>query len=502
MDKLKTILSTLSVDEQRAFTRFLQRQKPKKNRKDEALLGLLLSDEESDILDKLYPEKPNPAAYHALRKRLMQQLRSFLMLQQIEDDPSTASTIMGHMSLARYLFNQRLDELAWTYLAKAEKLALANEHHDLLHSVYQLQIEKLDRAFPGEIEELLEKMTLNRIRVDEDERANIACSLIAKELQEVRQKGRHLDFDQTVQTVLNEYQLTEVVGKRPRLFFKLMKITRSAVLAKRDFNAFEPFIIAQYEHIEQTYGFQQQHHAYRLELLYMIAHVLYRNKKFEASLIWLEALIESSERYKKSHWSIFYPRVIMLKAANYTFLNQSEKSVLLLKSFLESPLIATSRQDQLNACFNLGINHFLRQEYSLAFRCGLNMPGSEKAQEREMGREWVMKKYLSELILQMELGNEDLVLKQIKLIEKQYGDLMQTDEYGKGKIFLTVVKKMIEQPEIFTDPAIYDQIRQQFPIKTAEKEDLQEMSFYAWLKARILNQNYYEVLLELVGRID
>ncbi|MFK7922995.1 MAG: hypothetical protein AB8H47_13610, partial [Bacteroidia bacterium] len=152
--------------------------------------------------------------------------------------------------------------------------------------------------------------------------------------------------------------------------------------------------------------------------------------------------------------------------------------------------------------FNLGINHFLRQEYSLAFRCGLNMPGTEKAQEREMGREWVMKKYLSELILQMELANEDLVLKQIKMIEKQYGDLLQTDEYGKGKIFLTVVQKMIEQPEIFTNPAIYDQIRQQFPIKTAEKEDLQEMSFYAWLKARILNQNYYEVLLELVGRID
>ncbi len=502
MDKLKTILSTLSSDEQRAFTRFLQRQKPKKNRKDEALLGLLLVDHEVDIVKELYPAKPNPTAYHALRKRLMQQLRSFLMLQQIEDDPSAASTIMGHMSLARYLFNQRLDELAWSYLAKAEKLALSHEHHDLLHSVYQLQIEKLDRAFPGGIEELLEKMKHNRVRVDEDERANIACSLIAKQLQEVRQKGRHLDFDQTVQSVLEQYQLTEVVGKRPRLFFKLMKIARSAVLAKRDFNAFEPFIIAQYEHIEATYGFQQQYHAYRLELLYMIAHVLYRNKKFSASLLWLNKLIESAERYKKSHWSLFYPRVVMLKAANYTFLNESEKSVKLLKDFLENPLIATRRQDQLNAYFNLGINHFLRQEYSLAFRCGLNMPGSEKSQEREMGREWVLKKYLSELILQMELGNEDLVLKQIKMIEKQYGDLLLTEEYSKGKIFLGVVEKMIHQPALFQQPEIYDQIRQQFPIKTAEKEDLQEMSFYAWLKARLLDQNYYEVLLELVGRVD
>ncbi|MEL6651034.1 MAG: hypothetical protein AAFQ87_09560 [Bacteroidota bacterium] len=502
MDKLKTILTTLSTDEQKAFSRFLQRQKPKANRKDEALVNLLLADEETDIVAQLYPDQANAVAYHALRKRLMQQLRAFLMLRQYETDPSAASTIMGHISLARYLFNQRLSELACQYLHKAEKLALANEHHDLLHTIYLLQIEKLDQAFPEGIDTLLEKLQHNRQRLDEDERANIACSLIARRLEEVRQKGRHLDFDETVQEVLKEYQLKEAIAQRPSLFMKLMKIARSAVLVKRDFNAFEPFIIGQYEQMERNFGFAQTQHRHHLELLYMIAHVLYRNKKFVASLHWCEKLIAEASRHKKSHWTLFYPRVVMLQAANHLFLNQSGEAVDLLKGFLEKPEMHTSRRDQLNAWFNLGITYFLRKEYALAFRCGLNMPGNEKAQQREMGREWVLKKYISEVILQMELGNEDLVLKHARIIEKQYGDLLATPLYAKAKTFLNVIRKMIHEPEQFQRPEIYDQIRQQFPIKTAEKEDLQEMSFYAWLKARLLGENYYEVLLELVGRVD
>ncbi|MEL6592901.1 MAG: hypothetical protein AAFQ68_22570, partial [Bacteroidota bacterium] len=363
-------------------------------------------------------------------------------------------------------------------------------------------IEKLDQAFPEGIDTLLEKLQHNRQRLDEDERANIACSLIARRLEEVRQKGRHLDFDETVQEVLKEYQLKEAIAQRPSLFMKLMKIARSAVLVKRDFNAFEPFIIGQYEQMERNFGFAQTQHRHHLELLYMIAHVLYRNKKFVASLHWCEKLIAEASRHKKSHWTLFYPRVVMLQAANHLFLNQSGEAVDLLKGFLEKPEMHTSRRDQLNAWFNLGITYFLRKEYALAFRCGLNMPGNEKAQQREMGREWVLKKYISEVILQMELGNEDLVLKHARIIEKQYGDLLATPLYAKAKTFLNVIRKMIHEPEQFQRPEIYDQIRQQFPIKTAEKEDLQEMSFYAWLKARLLGENYYEVLLELVGRVD
>ena len=55
---------------------------------------------------------------------------------------------------------------------------------------------------------------------------------------------------------------------------------------------------------------------------------------------------------------------------------------------------------------------------------------------------------------------------------------------------------MLEQP-YFTE--LIDRELEFVPV---EQEDLQSISFYAWLKARILKRRYYEVLLELTaGRI-
>ena len=505
MDKLKTIIHTLQPEEQKEFSFFLQRQKKKKQRKDVELLWILAGQQScspDEMVATLYPESNNQVAYHALRKRLMKQLAQYISLKQIEEDPTNASFLMGQISLARYLFEHRLDHLAWEICKKAERLAGKHGHHDLLQHIYHLQIEHSDRDFEGNLSELIQKYQHNKKLADEDERASIANSLINHELQKVRRQGRNPNFDKTVNAILSAYDLNETINQRPRLWYQLINITRSAVLVRRDYYNFEPFIIAQYEAIKDQKGFSRYHHYYHLKLLYMIAHVLYRNKKFSSSLEYLDLLESELTRYKQSHYALMYPRMIMLRAANLVFVRRIEEAIQMLENLLVREDLNFRPKDAANARFNLGMYYFFQKKYQSAFRCGLEFNHSDKWLEKKLGREWVMRKHLAEIILQVEIDNPDLVLRMLRKFEKDYSDLLKKAPYEKVKPFLGMIMEMAKNPHEFPQADAYADIRTRFQIQAVEKEDLQEMNFYAWMKSKILGFDYYEVLLEQVERVS
>jgi hypothetical protein len=500
MDDLKITLDTLPDEDQRELVAFIQRQKSKKSRKDLALFQLLRQQKagkSTDLIARLYPEEPNPVAYYALRKRLMRHLTDFILLKRMEEDTTAASSIMGLLSLANYLFDVRVDRLAWAYLRKAEKLAQANEQYDLLNAIYNLQIEKADNEYADDLETIIRKRNQNKLAADEDERANIANSLITKRLQAVRQQGIDLHFDKIIQEVLQAYGLTEAVSKRPSLLYKLMSIARSAILARKDFYSFEPYIISQYHELEQKHGFTKAHQYYKLSLLYMIAHVLYRNKKFGESVRYLGLLHEGMSGEGKNHFALFYPRYTFLMVANYVFMHKNDEATGLMENLLHKSPITLSTKDQLTAQFGLSFNYFAQGAFQKANRVLMSLPHSDKWCERKMGREWVLKKNMGELIIQYELGNEDLVLNKIRSLERTFADLLEVPAYRNVKRYLQLIKHMVDHPEDVKRSSFVQHVHGQLEFSSFEQADIQAMSFYAWLKAKIVGRSYYEVLLDL-----
>ncbi|MFD2514014.1 hypothetical protein ACFSRY_09065 [Pontibacter locisalis] len=502
MDDLKQTLDTFSEDDKRELAVFIKRQKKKKQRKDLELFQLLQHSQmytSDQLISRLYPNAPNPVAYYALRKRLLRHLTDFILLKRLQEDITAASSIMGMLSLASYLFDARVDKLAWTHLRKAEKLALANEQYDLLNAVYNLQIEKADSEFADSLDLIIEKRNENKKIADEDERANIANSIINQRLHAVRRQGSDLNFDKIIQDVLRSYDLSEAVSKRPSLLYKLMSITRSAILARKDFLSFEPYIINQYHEAEQRYGFRKAHQNYKLSLLYMIAHVLYRNKKFSKSMHYLGLLKQGIDGEGKSHNIIFYPRYTFLMVANLVFLRRNEEAIELMENLLYKSKLTLSTKDQLTAQMGLSFNYFVQGAYVKANRVLLNIKRSDKWCEGKMGREWVLKKNLGELILQYELGNEDLVLNKIRSFERTFGSLLKEPGYQNVKRYLQLIKYMLDQPEAIETSGFMQHVEGTLEFTTFEGTDIQEMSFYAWLKAKMLRRPYYTVLLELAN---
>ncbi|MGV3539974.1 MAG: hypothetical protein ACO1OQ_09195 [Rufibacter sp.] len=502
MDDHKTTIDTFTPDDVKEFSFFIQRQKKKKVRKDYELFKLLLQKKKhkpQELIDRLYPGEANSMAYYALRKRLMQHVTDFIVLKRMAEDPTAGSSVMGLLSLARYLFDNGADRLAWNMLRKAEKMAQQNEQFDLLNAVYYLQIEKADSLFADDLEEIIAKRNQNKLIADEDERANIASSLISQRLGKARQAGKFLDFETTIQEVLETYGLTGAVSRRPSLLYKLMQIARSAVLARKDFYSFEPYIIEQYQTVLNASGFSKAHQFHKISLLYMIAHVLYRNRKFKQSNQYLEEMQAALQGEGANCYAAFYPRYVFLKSANDAFLRNLSQAIHTMEDLVQTKANLLQPRDTLTARLGLSFLYFAQGAYQKANNALVYMNHSDKWCEKIMGREWVLKKKLGELIIQYEFGNLDLALGQIEQFERKNKDVLDQPMYQNAIAFLQLLKHLFLQPDQASRKAFLQQVESLLEFKPTEQEDLPSMSFYAWLKSKMVNRNYYDVLVELAA---
>jgi hypothetical protein len=119
-----------------------------------------------------------------------------------------------------------------------------------------------------------------------------------------------------------------------------------------------------------------------------------------------------------------------------------------------------------------------------------------------MGMEWRFKKNMIEVITQVELEHEDIALSKIAFIEKHYAVFLKQPTYHRAKFFLSFIKKLINQPAIIRTKEFAEQVKAAQMALPEEKEDLQAITFFAWLKAKMQNKNYYQTLLEVMRTAD
>ncbi|UPL48775.1 hypothetical protein [Hymenobacter sublimis] len=506
MDDLRTTLLTFSADDRKDFRQFIQRQRRKqKGRMDVRLCDLLLHQKEyatEELLARLYPEEPNAVAYYALRKRLMRHLTDYLLLRQRQQDATAASSVRSLLTLAQYLFEVSVPRLAWNTVRKAEKLARQNEQYQLLNTVYNLQIAQAGSKYADDLTDIIQRRNLNKKAADEEERANIADSLIRQRLREARVKGRAGEsFDTILQDVLREYDLQEAFARRPALLYRLMSLARAAMLVRRDYLSFAPFVMRCYHLMEKRHGFQPAHREAQLGLLYMIAHSLYRTRRFRESVEYLERLRAVLEAGPKLQARELLARYTFLLAANYAFLRRNADSIRLLEDILRTPL--TSR-DQLTARLGLGFHYFAEGQFQKTNQILLAIGRTDHWCEQEMGVEWVLNRNMGEMLTQLELGNPDLALNRLRAIERLIKERFGPDGGGYAAVlyYLQLVRDIIDEPTLARAPAFAARAASIPSFVPLEQEDLQALSFYSWLQARIEGRPYYEVLLELAGASD
>ena len=499
MDKLQELINTLSEDDKREFRIFINRQKSKKQRKDLDLFELICAQlSPKEVQNKLY-KTPNKVAYHTLRKRLLKHLTDFIVLKQIDDDTTATSSITGLISLSTYLFKNKSDELAWRTLIKAEQTAIENEHYDLLNNIYHIQIEQSDSEFSPDINATYKKWNTNKKLVDENERTNIAYNFIKKEINEIILKGEDKNLNKVIENLLIKYKLNDTVFNRPEILYKVLDLTRRVMLSRKDFYSFEPYIIKKFNALITKHGFSKKNHFYKIHILYMIAHILYRNRKFDESNTYLEQMLEGMKAYNNSYYKQFYSKYIMLAAANFTFLNKNEQSITILNEVKPTTLSKLPIEDQLNIKMNLSIYYGYNNEFKKCNFIIQTLNHSDSWLTKKMGVEWVLKKNMVEIMIQYELENYEIALNRIRSFENSFSNLFNHPIYGRANLFIQTLKTIINHPDKLKNNDFIEEVAVAMVKIPSEQEDLQAMAFYAWLKAKLLNKNYHNVLLDIVN---
>jgi hypothetical protein len=500
-DDLQAIVHSLSENEQKEFRKFIQRNRFKVNRVDLDLFDLFVREEEFDkeeILHKLYGDEPNKNAYHSVRKRLVKHLNEFIYLRQIDSDESLEAEISKNLILVRHLFTHNLTKLAWKNLKKSERLAERAELNVQLQLIYDLQIEHYNTQYLQlSLDDLVKKRMQIASLADDDQKLKIVGSFVKQELAKVKIQAVDLDLERILDLLLNTFEMSDTLFRRPKLRYNFILIARGIILANKEFYSFEEYVIQNYQKILAS-GYFDKKPSYHLNILYIIAHTLYRNKKFDEAIRYLREMKVNFDQVNKGVFNRFIPKYYLLLAACEDFKGVNQDAISILEELIKFPFLR--KEDELNAKLNLSIYHFQKGAVKEANRILIMMGKTDGWLDKNIGVEWRIKKNLIEIIYQYEMGNFEIAYDRSVALERNEQPLFKSEKYVRIATFLSLIKWMIDHPNEIDSVSFFNRVEESFEWVGNDKEDLQAMGYYAWLKAQMTKQTFYAVMLDLMRK--
>jgi hypothetical protein len=496
MDFLEQTIHHLNEEERADFRYYLQRQKS--GRKDLQLFELLCKTTDwkpRDLVAKLY-SPINMNAYHSLRKRLMHQLLGHIVHRRLRDDVTEQSNVLGMISMSQFMLEKNANEAAQYFIQRAEQLAEKNARYDLLDHIYNVQIAHADK-WDFTLDEVVEKWQANTDKYKAHQKLNIAYALIRNQLAEARKAGTTLDPEEIIQSVFHDFDISVNEANNPAFMHRLVAMMRSAIVSTKDYHRLEPFLVRVYKRMKKVNAFQKGDQEYELGFLYMMAHVYYRNRKFDEASQWLETMSELVP-LRSFKQSIYYPKWIALKAAVASYSGNNRDAITTMKDVWGDKQLRLPTSEKLNMQLNLAVYYFQSAEYKKANKTMMEIGHSDKWLEEKMGKEWRFKKNMIELIIQYELGNDDIALSRIRTIEKQFSEFFSHPAYQRARLFLRFIKRLALHPDAVASEKFTRDVEEAQMGWPGHKEDIQAITFFCWLKSKMVKRDYYEVLLETV----
>jgi hypothetical protein len=317
-------------------------------------------------------------------------------------------------------------------------------------------------------------------------------------LHDARLKGMVLNIEDMAHEVLIDFELEEESQHNVSFMFGICSLIRSAIISSKNYVHFATFVSRQYRRLQRSGALEKSSPLLVLGFQYMVAHAYYRNRRWAEAIGILgemETLISSKTGQQVRQ---YFSRYILLKAAVKGYTGDNPGAVKMLSNALLSSKTRLSISDKLNMQVNLAVYHFQAESYGKAASTLLSLNHSDVWLEKKMGKEWRMKKNLIEVIVQYELGNIEWALQKIKLIEKHFSEFLDQPFYQRARIFMGFIRELISQPDSISKPEFAKKVDEANLALPGDREDIQAITFFCWLKSKMVKRPYYDVLLEIV----
>ena len=493
MDTLSELINLLSNSDKKDFIAFQKKKNKRADVKNIRLFNLLETDD-IKYIEKMYRSAKNKDAYHALRKRLQDNLLLFLSQKTFESSNSEAYEALRLLVVSRFLLENNLTKVAFKCLAKAEKIAVALEQFSLLNEILLLRLQFAHLNLSENLEALTEKFLMNQNHMQREAKLHMAYAFLRQELEDIHLKGKVIHLADVITKTIKKYHLAGPDWMTYKSLYQILFIANEYAAIHRNYGLIEPYIRKSYQFIQNRTDTTHYHLFYHLYILYYLANFNLRNKNFVASKQFLEQMMHLMLEHKR-YKTLFYLRHQLLSALNSHYSGEPQQAIELLHGALASVNNKSKQEDvdDLRLCLTM----FLAQHNQDAcLRQLAQFAHSDAWYEKKLGMLWTIRKNLMEVLIHAQFENMELAMSRLKSFKRRYMKYLQTTKEQHVVEFVLLVEKYLFKPDVIFKKTFQTPILNMLNVE--ENSDVFNLSFIGWMQAQWEKRAPYEVILKLI----
>ncbi|CAC9975204.1 hypothetical protein FLAPXU55_02912 [Flavobacterium panici] len=496
MNALEEISNMMNDADKKAFIQYLSK---KNKRKDTGNIELFNSLKTDDIKfnKKILEDKKTTDAYHALRKRLYDNMINFMANRSFENDSSEENTILRFIVVSRLFFEHKLIKTAFKCLAKAEDIALSIEHFSLLNEIYLTQIQFAHFNLSEPIEKIIEKFKANKKQLEYEEQLNLGYAILRRELAAIYHEGRIVDFQALIKNTIETHGISLKQGLTFKSLYQILFIANEYASINNNYSLIQPFVVKSYRFISKKTDLTDRHLYYHIYILYFIANFYFRNGQFTKSLNYLELMFTELQKQSGKYYQRFCLRYYLLLAFNENYLGNPQKAIEIAEKSLSSNKKADPN-DSNDIRLMLIVFYIQQNAGRNAVKEMAKLNHTDSWYEKKMGMDWTIKKHVVEILLHTQQENIELALSRIKSFKRRYRKYLLTVNEERVIQYLLFVEQYVMKPEIIQTQKFQNAIEDFIITAQNGPKDILIMSFLSWLLAKVRRKTIYETTLNLL----
>jgi uncharacterized protein YlxP (DUF503 family) len=493
MDPILELTNLLTASDKNLFKQFLQQKNKRTDVKNLQLLSLIETDDITG-LNKLYDSAKNKDAYHALRKRLQDNLLLFLSQRTFESNHSETYDALRLVVVGRFLLENDIVKTAFKCLDKAERLAEHLEEFNLVNEILLLKVQYAHLTGAEDLEALTLRFLENQTQMQWDAKLNMAYAFLRQQLQEIHLKAKVINLKTLMATTIKKYQISVEDLMTYKSIYQILHIANEYAAIQQNYDLIEHYVDRASKYMQAGSNNKQPYLFYHLSILYYLANFHLRRRDFAKSTSQLEEmmnLMATDSRYA----TLFSMRYTLLSALTLYYTDFAPDAIALLQKSLSEKKPASKAEDieDLQLCLTMFLA--LRDDRGSVKQLSL-LTRTDAWYEKKMGMLWTIRKNLMEILVQAQSFNIELAMSRLSSFRRRYKKYLLSTSEERVLAYLKLVEKYLINPDTVFETkykkAVLDLLN------SIENNDIFTSSFIAWLIGRWEKKSAYEVVLRIM----
>jgi tetratricopeptide (TPR) repeat protein len=288
---------------------------------------------------------------------------------------------------------------------------------------------------------------------------------------------------QLLQRTINDFAKSKEVKNSPVLRFKIYQSVSRILLQQQDYKSLEKYLLKTFEEFSKEKLFNKNNHDTKLQMLTYLINSLFKNKKIDLSLEYVDLLKSAMLEFGKvlyDKYLFYYYNSLVI---NYSVKN-TDKAIEILNEAKENSSIKKLPIYNVFVYLNLAVLNFDKKNFKESLK-SLVKPMMQDA-FKHLDEAWHLKLAVFELMIRFELLDFDYLEHKSERIKKEYSALLKKEEYSRQKQMVTAIDKMVKSDGIKKDKQLLKEINMLLEGELSNSSSDSDIINYSdWLKMKI-----------------